>query len=135
MTSERGESRLLGYLGLFSSTGTLLCCALPSLLVFLGFGASVASFLSSAPWLVSLSRHKAWLFAASAIVIVSNLYYVYRVAPRMLIVSGACAADDQDACARATRMSRVMLWLSAVLLTLGASVAYALPFVLERVDS
>ena len=135
MTSGMGESRLLAYLGLFSSTGTLICCALPSLLVFLGFGASVASFLASAPWLVTLSRNKAWVFAASAIVIAGNLYYLYRMVPRALVTSGACPADDRVACARATRVSRVTLWVSVVLLVIGAVVAYALPFVLERIDS
>src|SRR5688500_7094028 len=68
------SSVLLGYLGLFSSVGTLLCCALPSLLVLAGLGATVASVLASAPWLVALSRHKAWVFAASAILIVGNFY-------------------------------------------------------------
>lgn len=34
---------ILGYLSLFTSLGTLLCCALPSLLVALGLGATVAS--------------------------------------------------------------------------------------------
>lgn len=53
------ESRAFGYLSLFASFGTLICCALPSLLVLLGLGATVAAFLSAAPWLVTLSRHKA----------------------------------------------------------------------------
>ena len=37
---------LVGYLGLFSSFGTLVCCAIPSALVLLGFGASLAGFLT-----------------------------------------------------------------------------------------
>ena len=36
---------LLNYFSLFTSLSTLLCCALPSLLVLLGLGASVASTL------------------------------------------------------------------------------------------
>ena len=50
----------LSYFSLFTSLSTLLCCALPSVLVLLGLGRTVASALSSLPWLVSLSRHKAW---------------------------------------------------------------------------
>lgn len=45
------------------SLGTLLCCALPALLVLLGLGAAVASVLSSLPWLVTLSRRNAWVLA------------------------------------------------------------------------
>ena len=36
---------------------------LPSILVLLGLGTTVASLLSAAPWLVSLSRHKIWTFS------------------------------------------------------------------------
>jgi mercuric ion transport protein len=129
ITPPAREYRLLGYLGLFSSVGTLVCCALPSLLVLLGLGATVASVLASAPWLVALSRYKAWIFAASGLLIAANLYYVYRLAPRLLARSGACATDDPT-CARASRMSRALLWVSALLLALGFSVAYLLPAVL-----
>jgi mercuric ion transport protein len=128
------ENRVLGYLSLFTSVGTLLCCALPSLLVLLGLGATVASVLVSAPWLVALSRHKSWVFATSAILIACNFYYVYRLAPRLLQRSGACAIDDPT-CARATRTSRVLLWTSAVLLLIGVTVAYVLPIVLESLDT
>ncbi len=128
------EGRVLGYLSLFTSVGTLLCCALPSLLVLLGLGATVASVLASVPWLVALSRHKSWVFATSAILIAGNFYYVYRLAPRLLVRSGACAIDDPT-CARATRTSRIVLWTSAILLLIGFTVAYVLPVVLESPDA
>jgi mercuric ion transport protein len=128
-TPVRHEQRVLGYLGLFSSVGTLLCCAFPSLLVLLGFGATVASVLASAPWLVTLSRHKVWVFAISSTLIVGNFYYVYRLTPRLLMQSGACDLDDPT-CARASRTSRGLLWVSALLLATGFSVAYVLPAIL-----
>lgn len=134
MTTSTTESRVLGYAGLFTSVGTLLCCALPSLLVLFGFGATVASFLSAVPWLVSVSRHKEWVFASAAVLIAGNFYYVYRIVPRLLVERGACPANDPDACARATRMSRVMLWLSLGVFTIGALVAFVLPVMLERMD-
>ena len=62
LTQASKRSALLSYFSLFTSVGTLLCCALPSLLVLFGLGASVASMLSFLPWLVTLSRHKQWTF-------------------------------------------------------------------------
>ena len=62
LAQGRGAGGVLSYISLFTSFGTLLCCALPSLLVLLGLGATVASFLSAVPWLVVLSRHKTWVF-------------------------------------------------------------------------
>ena len=50
--AQQTDTGLVSYLSLFTSFGTLLCCALPSLLVLFGLGATVASFLSSLPWLV-----------------------------------------------------------------------------------
>jgi mercuric ion transport protein len=52
------RSALLSYFSLLTSVSTLLCCALPSLLVLVGLGASVASMLSFLPWLVTLSHYK-----------------------------------------------------------------------------
>lgn len=128
------EQRVLGYLALFTSVGTLLCCALPSLLVLLGLGATVATVLSSAPWLVTLSQHKAWVFAPSALLVAGNFYYVYRIAPRLLARRLACDVDDPR-CARAARASRVVLWISGALLLIGFAVAYVLPLVLESLDA
>jgi mercuric ion transport protein len=134
VVGPRRRHTLLGYLGLFASVGTLLCCALPSMLVLLGLGATVASVLTSVPWLVAVSRYKEWVFATSALLIASNFYYVYSLAPRLLARRGACAADDPT-CARATRVSRAVLWTSVLLLLIGFTVAYALPIVLQLADA
>ncbi|MEX2152545.1 MAG: hypothetical protein WD825_04350 [Gemmatimonadaceae bacterium] len=135
VTAAVSESRVLSYLGLFSSVGTLACCALPSILVLFGFGATVASFLSAAPWLVTLSQHKGMVFGVAAGMIAANFYYVHHIVPRLLVRQGACPADDPSACARATRGSRLLLWISAVILSVGFAVAYVLPLVLTRIDT
>src|SRR5438045_8191947 len=102
----------LQYLSLFSSLGTLLCCALPSLLVLFGLGATVASVLSAAPWLVALSRHKNWVFAVAGTLIGANFLYVYALAPRL---SSVCPADANGACATASRMRRIVIRTSSIL--------------------
>lgn len=118
------RSRILGYFSLFGSAGTLICCALPSLLVLAGLGATVASFLSAAPWLVALSRHKALIFAASGALIAANVFYVYWLAPRLRREDLACGVDDADACRTADRMSRAILWMSIVLYVVGFGAAF-----------
>src|SRR5687768_7736236 len=115
----RRESRLFGYVGLFTSFGTLLCCALPSLLVLVGLGATVASFLSAVPWLVTVSRHKNWVFAVSGVLIASNFLYTYALALRLRAEGGECPVDTPGGCDTATTMSRVILWISAVIYAIG----------------
>lgn len=113
----------LQYMSLFASVGTLVCCALPSLLVLIGLGATVASLLSAAPWLVTLSRHKGWTFAVAGALIGVNVLYVCLILPR--VREQQCAVGD-DACARASRLSTAVLWVSAGLYVVGVFVAYVL---------
>src|ERR1700730_3843828 len=100
------RAALLNYFSLFGSFSTLICCALPSVLVLLGMGTAVASLPSAGPWLVSLYRHKIWTFNTSGALIAASFAMTYIVAPR-LRDGEACAADDRTACGEASRLSRV----------------------------
>ncbi|MDP8980869.1 MAG: hypothetical protein M3O35_09785 [Acidobacteriota bacterium] len=123
---------LLSYLSLFTSFGTLLCCALPSLLVLFGLGATVASFLSAAPWLITLSHHKNWVFAISGALIAGNFVYVYVLGPRLRARALGCSLDDPRACELASRLSRLILWISAAIYVAGFFSAYVLGPLLVR---
>lgn|SRR5689334_11721163 len=129
----RDRSAVLSYFSLFTSLGTLLCCALPSLLVLFGLGASVASMLSFLPWLVTLSRHKAWTFSIAGALIALSFVNTYYVIPR-LGSPEACDADDPSACLQASRMSKILLWVSAAVFGIGFFVAYALGPILTKLD-
>src|SRR5947208_13366645 len=126
------RSALLSYFSLFTSLSTLLCCALPSLLVLLGLGASVASFLSFMPWLVTLSQHKAWTFGVSGSLIFLSFLNIYYVAPRLR--HQPCSADDPTACEGASRLSKAVLWFAACLYAIGVLVAYLLGPILAALD-
>jgi len=71
-----GQSRL-GWLALFASTGTLICCALPILLVALGFGSVVAALTSHYPLLVTLSGYEGWMFGLSALLLVLTAWFIW----------------------------------------------------------
>ena len=126
------RSAVLSYFSLFTSLSTLLCCALPSLLVLFGLGASVASTLSFLPWLVTLSRHKQWTFAISGGLIALSFLNTYYIAPRFQ--AQECSPDDPSACEDASRVSRILLWVSAGIYLVGFFVAYALGPLLARMD-
>ena len=130
--NKGGPAPFLSYLSLFTSLGTLLCCALPSLLVLLGLGATVASFLSAVPWLVTLSRHKNWMFLVSGILIAGNFVFTYAVAPRLQAPGGACPVDAPTGCDTATTISRTLLWVSAGIYSVGFFSAYLLGPLLMR---
>jgi mercuric ion transport protein len=125
-------SGVLNYFSLLTSLSTLLCCALPSLLVLIGLGASVASMLSFMPWLVALSHHKQWTFAVSGILIALSFANMYYIAPR--IRAKECDADDPLACEEASRFSKILIWVSAVIYAVGIFVAYVLGPILTMLD-
>ncbi len=127
------QAALLNYFSLFSSFSTLICCALPSVLVLLGLGTTVASLLAAAPWLVSLSRHKIWTFSIAGTLIAASFAMTYVIAPR-LRQGKACESDVPTTCGVVSKLSRVVLWGSALIWSGGFFVAYLLGPILERID-
>jgi mercuric ion transport protein len=131
-TTTGKRSALFSYFSLFTSLSTLLCCALPSLLVLFGLGASVASALSFMPWLVTLSRHKQWTFSVSGILITLSFVNMYYIAPHLR--PAECSPDDPSACEDTSRVSKVVLWVSAGIYVVSVFVAYVLGPILARLD-
>ena len=113
----------LTWLALFASTGTLICCALPIAFVMLGLGATVAAISSSVPFFVTLSLHKGWVFAASAMLLAASGWLLFR--------SGReCPAEPQLAalCDRTLRWNRRIFRASIAIWGVGFFAAYlALP--------
>lgn len=127
------RAALLNYFSLFSSFSTLICCALPSILVLLGMGSAVASMLSAAPWLVGFSRHKVWTFSIAGVLIACSFVMTYAIAPR-LRNGEQCNADDPNTCGEVSKISRVILWCSALIYAGGFFVAYLLGPILVHLD-
>jgi hypothetical protein len=70
----------LPFLILLTSSGTLICCALPALFVALGAGATLAGVLSAVPQLIWLSEHKVALFIFSGFMLAFGGLMQWRAA-------------------------------------------------------
>ena len=110
-------------LTLLASSGTLVCCVLPAVMVALGAGAALAGLVTAVPQLVWLSEHKAGVFGiASAMLAISGvLLWRARRLP--------CPADPTlaRACARLRTASAVLWWVATVCTVAGATFAFVLP--------
>lgn len=108
---------------ILTSSSTLICCALPALLVALGAGATLAGLVSAVPQLVWLSAHKALVFggAGAMLAIAGALQYRARFAP--------CPADPQlaAACMRTRRVSLGVYLFSLAIYAVGVVFAFVLP--------
>jgi hypothetical protein len=89
--------------------------------------------LSFMPWLVTLSRHKQWTFSVSGILIALSFINMYYMAPR--IQARQCTPGNPTACEDASKVSRVLLWISASIYAVGFFVAYVLGPILTRLDN
>ena len=108
------------YLVLFASSATLLCCALPALLVFLGFGAVVASLVSNLPFLITLSEHKVIVFSVSALIIIISWILSFR--------KTSCPIDQQkEDCQTLKIFSNRINIISSILWCVGFIVAVIVP--------
>jgi cytochrome b561 len=107
-------------LSLFASTSTLLCCALPALLVTIGAGAVMAGLASNVPGYIWLTEHKVGLFLASGFMLA--LAAIMRWRSR----NAPCPIDpDQaQACQRIRRVSGIILYGSVVILLIGGFFAF-----------
>ena len=68
----------VSFFSLFTSMSTLLCCALPALLVSIGMGATMVGLVSTFPSLIILSEHKLLVFSLSFVMLGISSYMQYR---------------------------------------------------------
>ena len=114
------------WLSIFTSASTLVCCALPALLVTLGAGATLASLVGMFPALVWLSEHKIAVFTVAGGMLAIAGYFQWRgrFAP--------CPADPAlaRACARQRKVSRWVYAVSVLLYLIGGFFAFLAPILL-----
>ncbi len=113
---------VLNFFSLFSSFSTLICCALPALLVSLGLGGALAGLVSRFPAFIWISQYKGYLFIFSGLMI-SISYYLQWKNRRVV-----CEISDLKKTCESTRKgSFVLLNLSGIVYLLGFSFAYIVP--------
>lgn len=114
----------LSWLSVFTSGSTLVCCALPAMLVAIGAGAALSGLVSAVPQLVWLSEHKLPVFAAAGVMLA--VAGVMQWKARRAV---ACPTDADLAAACATTKD-LSLWVwnaSVVIYLIGAFFAFAAP--------
>lgn len=117
------EQKGVTWFTLFTTTGTLVCCALPIMLVTLGLGATVAAITSHFPFLITLSQHKSWVFAFSGAMLALSGWLMYRP-------GRACPTDAELGvlCNKTHVWNKRIYWTSVVIWCVGFFAAYlALP--------
>jgi len=118
---SRRWSVIWAAVALLGSVGTLLCCALPAVLVTLGMGAVLAGLITTVPGLVMVSQYKGWVFIVAGVCLSLAGYAHWRTR------YAACPVDPQQAraCQMLRTISRVILIITIGIYAVGGFFAFA----------
>jgi hypothetical protein len=123
LNAPLARNACLTFVALLASTGTLLCCVLPAVMVALGAGAALAGLVSAVPQLVWMSAHKGLVFGLAGTLLAAAGAALWR-ARRI-----PCPADPSlaKACARLRRLSASLYVVAVAAFVLGSMFAFVLP--------
>ncbi|MCP9290551.1 hypothetical protein [Gracilimonas sediminicola] len=119
MAYHKWQQNLSSFLALFTSSGTLICCAIPALVATVAGGAAVSSMISTMPWLVSFSQYKEWIFLIAGIMTALSGLLIFFPKGKV-----ACSITGGQGCDVAGRYTKALFWLSVTMITIGAFFAY-----------
>lgn len=120
------KQKIIDLLTLLSSASTLVCCAIPALLVSLGLGATLAGVVSAFPQLVWLSEHKLLVFVVGGLfIMIGGIWqHIQKNAP--------CPIDvkEKEACTRTRQNSYRLYNVSLIFYLIGFFFAFIAPKIL-----
>lgn len=114
------NNKFLDFLTLFTSTGTLICCALPALMVAIGAGSVFAGLVTNIPGLIWVSKNKIGVFIFAGLMLTLTAFLKLRAK------NLACPIepDIAEACTGARKFSNYIFAVSLFFYIVGAFFAF-----------
>ena len=105
---------------LFASTSTLICCALPALLVAIGATGALVSLFSNIPFLITISENKEIVFIISGLLIITAFWTQRKDE------IDSCELDDtlMMSCNNLKKINKIMLYSSLFIYLVGLFFAF-----------
>lgn len=115
------KDSILPFFALFTSISTILCCALPIILVFLGMGAVFASLTANFPFISWLAAKSVYLFSIAGILLLISGYFIF-IRPQ------SCPADKKLAaiCQKTHKFNKIIWIFSVIILAISFFFKYIL---------
>jgi|TARA_B110000008_G_scaffold85841_1_gene87664 hypothetical protein len=120
---ESKKNIILPLISLFTSVGTLFCCALPALMVSLGAGAILAGIVSNFPQLIFLSKYKVYVFSIAGVLLLTSGYMLWNNR------NAACPTDPIAAkmCTKLKIINKYIYIFSLIIFLIGLFFAFIAP--------
>ena len=115
--------RVITFISLFGSLGTLFCCALPVTLVTLGMGATFASLTANVPQVIWLTQYKEALFIVTGVLLIVS-YLMIKQSQKL-----ACPVDvdQRSVCKESKTVTYNIFWFSVAIYIIGLLFSYIVP--------
>jgi mercuric ion transport protein len=115
------KESILPFFGLFTSLATIMCCALPIILVTLGMGVVFANLTANFPFITWLAMKSLYLFIVAIFLLLAGGYFIF-LRPQ------TCPADKKLAqiCNKTKKFNKITWWLSVVILVISFFFKYIL---------
>jgi hypothetical protein len=106
------KNTIFSFLTLFTSFSTIICCALPIILVSLGMGAVFASLTATFPAIILLAEYAVFIFIIAAFLLLVSGYFIF-IRPQ------ACPMDQNLAqlCIKTKKINK-FVWICSVIILL-----------------
>lgn len=117
------KSLFISIFALLASSGTLICCALPIIIVSIGFGSVMVALNTQWPIFGALTQYKIWIFVASGGLLLLSAWQLYAT-------RNICPADPKlaDTCKRIKSLTAKLFVVAGIIWVIGFIAAYvALP--------
>lgn len=118
------KQKMLSFFSLFTSASTLLCCALPALLVTLGLGPVLASVIGVFPQITVLSEYKFSVFSVSLVFLILGGVALWQSQKK------TCPLEQKENCKTTRDWSRPLYFISVGLWCIGFFSAFILSKIL-----
>lgn len=104
---------------LISNGGVMLCCVIPALLVSLGLGSTLATFLSDYPIFVKVTKYKDFLFLFAFVTLIINAIIIKKNKNKMCDINNL-----EKECSEVKTVSEKLYYFSLFIFIISLYLSY-----------
>lgn len=99
--------------------GVMLCCVIPAILVSLGLGSTLATFLNHYPIFIKISEYKNYIFIFVFLILIINGFILYTNKNRSCDINSL-----EQECTEVKSVSLILYYLSIVIYLISLFLSY-----------
>ena len=104
---------------LISNGGVMLCCVLPAILVSLGLGSTMVTFLNEYPIFIKITEYKNYIFSVVLFILFFNGFVIYKNRNKFCEIEGL-----KNECSQVKSVSILLYIFSIIIYLISLFLSY-----------